>query len=112
MRNSRQCLTVAAMVGLAAAVASPATAQKKYDPGASDREIKIGNTAAYSGPASAIGEAGKTFAAYFNKINAEGGINAAGSPLSAMTTPTARQKRSSRRASSLKATRSCLFSVR
>jgi branched-chain amino acid transport system substrate-binding protein len=56
-------------------VASPAAAQKKYDPGASDREIKIGNTMPYSGPVSAFREFGKTFAAYFKKINAEGGIN-------------------------------------
>jgi branched-chain amino acid transport system substrate-binding protein len=62
-------------VGIAAMVASPVAAQKKYDPGASDREIKIGNTMPYSGPASAYGELGKTLAAYFNKINAEGGIN-------------------------------------
>jgi branched-chain amino acid transport system substrate-binding protein len=76
MRNDRQWLTMAATVGIAAAVvASPAAAQKKYDPGASDREIKIGNTMPYNGPASAYGEVGKTFAAYFNKINAEGGIN-------------------------------------
>ena len=75
MRNSRRWLTVAATVGIAAAAASPAAAQKKYDPGASDSEIKIGNTMPYSGPASALGELGKTFAAYFNKINAEGGIN-------------------------------------
>jgi branched-chain amino acid transport system substrate-binding protein len=75
MRKYQQWLTVAATVGIAAAVASPAAAQKKYDPGASDREIKIGNTMPYSGPASAFGEIGKTFAAYFNKINAEGGIN-------------------------------------
>ncbi len=65
----------AATVGIAALVASPVAAQKKYDPGASDREIKIGNTMPYSGPASAWGEVGKTFAAYFNKINAEGGVN-------------------------------------
>jgi branched-chain amino acid transport system substrate-binding protein len=75
MRNYRQWLTVAATVGIVAVVASPAAAQKKYDPGASDREIKIGSTMPYSGPASAYGEIGKTFAAYFNKINAEGGIN-------------------------------------
>jgi len=75
MRNSRQWLTVAATMGIAAAVASPAAAQKKYDPGASDREIKIGNTTPYSGPVSAYGEVGKTYAAYFNKINAESGIN-------------------------------------
>ena len=61
-----------ALTGLAAA---PAAAQKKYDPGASDTEIKIGNTTPYSGPASAYGVIGKTEAAYFNKINAEGGIN-------------------------------------
>jgi branched-chain amino acid transport system substrate-binding protein len=75
MRSHRQWLTVAASAGIAAVVASPATAQKKYDPGASDREIKIGNIMPYSGPASAYGEAGKTEAAYFQKINAEGGIN-------------------------------------
>jgi branched-chain amino acid transport system substrate-binding protein len=60
--------------GLALA-ASPAVAQKKYDPGASDTEIKIGNINPYSGPASAYGTIGKTIGAYFNKINAEGGIN-------------------------------------
>src|SRR5262249_40301479 len=75
MRNYRQWLTAAATVGIAAVVASPAAAQKKYDPGASDREIRIGNTTPYSGPASAYGEVGKTYAAYFNKINAESGIN-------------------------------------
>jgi len=61
-----------ALMGLAAA---PAAAQKKYDPGASDAEIKIGNTMPYSGPASAYGVIGKTEATYFNKVNAEGGIN-------------------------------------
>ncbi len=50
-------------------------AQKKYDPGASDTEIKMGNIMPYSGPASAYGVIGKTQAAYFAKINAEGGIN-------------------------------------
>src|SRR5215472_378866 len=52
-----------------------ALAQKKYDTGASDTEIKIGNIMPYSGPASAYGVIGKTEEAYFNKINAEGGIN-------------------------------------
>ena len=67
----------AAVIGLAlaAVVIAPAIAQKKYDPGATDTEIKIGNTMPYSGPASAYGVIGKTEAAYFNKINAEGGIN-------------------------------------
>jgi branched-chain amino acid transport system substrate-binding protein len=53
----------------------PASGQKKYDPGVSDTEIRIGNTMPYSGPASVYGIVGKTAAAYFNKINAEGGIN-------------------------------------
>jgi len=52
-----------------------AAEQKKYDPGASDTEIRIGNTMPYSGPASAWGAMGKAEAAYFDKINAEGGIN-------------------------------------
>jgi ABC-type branched-subunit amino acid transport system substrate-binding protein len=60
---------------LAAAFASSAFAQKKYDPGATDSEIKIGNIMPYSGPASAYATIGKTEAAYFNKLNAEGGIN-------------------------------------
>ncbi|HEX3342480.1 MAG TPA: ABC transporter substrate-binding protein [Pseudolabrys sp.] len=64
------------MFGLAAAAANPATAQKKYDPGASDTEIKIGNIMSYSGPLSAYSIIGKTEAAYFTKVNAEGGINA------------------------------------
>ncbi len=50
-------------------------AQSKYDVGASDTEIKIGNIMPYSGPASAYGTIGKTIGAYFDKINAEGGIN-------------------------------------
>ena len=55
--------------------AAPAAAQKKYDPGASDTEIKIGNIAPYSGPMSALGLIGRTISAYFTKVNAEGGIN-------------------------------------
>jgi ABC-type branched-subunit amino acid transport system substrate-binding protein len=57
------------------ATSTSAVAQKRYDPGASDTEIRIGNIVPYSGPASAIGVIGKTEAAYFKKINAEGGIN-------------------------------------
>ena len=57
------------------AISSSALAQKKYDTGASDTEIKIGNIMPYSGPASAYGVIGKTEEAYFKKINAEGGIN-------------------------------------
>ena len=54
---------------------SAALAQKKYDTGATDTEIKIGNIMPYSGPASAYGIIGKTEAAYFKKINDAGGIN-------------------------------------
>ncbi|WP_027575854.1 ABC transporter substrate-binding protein [Bradyrhizobium sp. WSM1743] len=60
---------------LAATLSTAASAQKKYDTGASDTEIKIGNIMPYSGPASAYGVIGKTEEAYFRKINAEGGIN-------------------------------------
>jgi len=62
------------MLGLAC-LANPAAAQKRYDAGVSDTEIKIGNINPYSGPASSYGVIGKTEAAYFNKINADGGIN-------------------------------------
>ncbi|MGE5159632.1 MAG: ABC transporter substrate-binding protein [Gemmatimonas sp.] len=61
--------------GLLAVFANAAHAEKKYDPGASDTEIKIGNIMPYSGPASSYAVIGKTEAAYFDKINAEGGIN-------------------------------------
>jgi len=52
-----------------------AHAEKKYDPGASDTEIRIGNTSPYSGPASAYQEIAKAMGAYFDKVNAEGGVN-------------------------------------
>jgi len=64
-----------AALALLAASTTGALAQKKYDTGASDTEIKIGNIMPYSGPASAYGVIGKTEEAYFKKINAEGGIN-------------------------------------
>jgi ABC-type branched-subunit amino acid transport system substrate-binding protein len=69
-------LTMAsAAFALLAASSSGALAQKKYDVGATDTEIKIGNIMPYSGPASAYGVIGKTEAAYFKKINDAGGIN-------------------------------------
>src|SRR6201995_1058051 len=64
-----------AAVAVLGATSSGALAQKKYDIGATDTEIKIGNIMPYSGPASAYGVIGSTEAAYFKKINAEGGIN-------------------------------------
>jgi len=73
--NQLRLGAVAAALALLAASSSPSFAQKKYDTGASDTEIKIGNIMPYSGPASAYGVIGKTEEAYFRKINAEGGIN-------------------------------------
>ncbi len=65
-----------AIAGLAAlSIGSSALAQKKYDIGATDKEIKIGGISPYSGPASAYGAIGKAISAYFAKINDEGGIN-------------------------------------
>src|ERR1700744_2548694 len=69
-------LCTAAIAAVVIACATPsAFAQKQYDTGASDTEIKIGNIMPYSGPASAYGVIGKTEQAFFDKINAEGGVN-------------------------------------
>ena len=77
-RVSSQVRTFAKTMGLAGllavCVATAASAQKKYDPGATDTEIKLGNIMPSSGPASAYGVIGKIEAAYFNMINAHGGI--------------------------------------
>ncbi len=70
-RRSALTTTVAATVFLAA----PALAQKKYDAGASDTEIKIGNTNPYSGNASSYGAIGKTIEAVFKMVNDKGGVN-------------------------------------
>ncbi|HKH03458.1 MAG TPA: ABC transporter substrate-binding protein [Bradyrhizobium sp.] len=72
--TSKLTIASAAFIVFAAS-SSGALAQKKYDTGATDTEIKVGNIMPYSGPASAYGVIGKTEAAYFKKINAEGGIN-------------------------------------
>ena len=71
----RRLGALSAALAILAATSSGALAQKKYDIGATDTEIKIGNIMPYSGPASAYGVIGKTEEAYFSKINAEGGIN-------------------------------------
>jgi branched-chain amino acid transport system substrate-binding protein len=74
--NLRKHLATLSAAALAVAVTGgTAFAQKKYDTGATDTEIKIGNIMPYSGPASAYGVIGKTIDAYFKKVNAEGGIN-------------------------------------
>jgi branched-chain amino acid transport system substrate-binding protein len=74
MRDCRSRLVASMFLGVSF-IAAPASAQKKYDAGATDTEIKIGNIMPYSGPASAYSVIGKIQAAYFNKINEEGGIN-------------------------------------
>ncbi|HZP85573.1 MAG TPA: ABC transporter substrate-binding protein [Burkholderiales bacterium] len=73
MIDRRQVLLGAVALALAAAV--PAYAQKKYGPGVTDTEIKLGQTMPYSGPASAYGTIGKAEVAYFKMINDQGGIN-------------------------------------
>src|SRR5947208_13222977 len=65
----------AALVLLGATFATPSLAQKKYDIGATDTEIKVGQTIPLSGPASAYGSIGKVQAAYIRMINEQGGIN-------------------------------------
>ena len=74
MALSRRLALAMFAAGLALS-AAPAAAEPKYGPGASDREIKVGNIMPYSGPLSAYAIIGKTQAAYFKKINEEGGIN-------------------------------------
>jgi branched-chain amino acid transport system substrate-binding protein len=81
MKNKKLSLLASGLISVTAATAlavlttQGALAQKKYDTGASDTEIKIGNVEAYSGPASAYGVIGKTEEAYFKMINDAGGIN-------------------------------------
>jgi ABC-type branched-subunit amino acid transport system substrate-binding protein len=73
MKLKTLTLALASLASLA--IAGSALAQKKYDPGASDKEIVIGGISPYSGPASAYASIGKSISAYFDKVNAEGGIN-------------------------------------
>ena len=72
--TQRHVLLACVLLGLAVG-ATPAAAQKKYDPGASDTEIKVGNIMPYSGPLSAYAQIGRTEAAFFRMINEQGGIN-------------------------------------
>ena len=74
MAQSRGILVASIVLGLSMSM-DPAAAQKKYDPGATDSEIKIGNIMPYSGPLSAYKLVGRTQDAFFKKLNAEGGIN-------------------------------------
>ena len=72
---SRRFLVASTAALALAATGGSAFAQKKYDTGATDTEIKIGNIMPYSGPASAYGVIGKTEEAYFKMVNDNGGIN-------------------------------------
>jgi branched-chain amino acid transport system substrate-binding protein len=74
MRNGLFHLFAGSVVAIALS-ASSAYAQKKYDSGATDTEIKIGQTVPFSGPASAYASIGKAQAAYFKMINDQGGVN-------------------------------------
>ncbi|MDO9062657.1 MAG: ABC transporter substrate-binding protein, partial [Bradyrhizobium sp.] len=74
MRNGIFQLVAGTAVAIALSV-SPASAQKKYDTGATDTEIKIGQTNPFSGPASAYATIGKTQAAYIKMVNDQGGVN-------------------------------------
>lgn len=69
----RRILFVAGLIALLGG--SAALAEKKYGPGVTDTQIKIGQTMPYSGPASLYSTVGKAMAAYFDKINAAGGVN-------------------------------------
>ena len=77
IRLQRRLSLILSLLILAAPalIAPPAQAQNKYGPGVTDTEIKIGQTMPYSGPVSAYATIGKAESAYFEKINAEGGIN-------------------------------------
>ncbi|MBO4226069.1 ABC transporter substrate-binding protein [Bradyrhizobium neotropicale] len=75
MLTRRRLATAFLGFAVTATTASAALAQKQYDTGATDTEIKIGNIVPYSGPASAYGSVGKAMAALFKKVNDEGGIN-------------------------------------
>jgi branched-chain amino acid transport system substrate-binding protein len=68
-------ITLVAIAACLLAGTNPVAAQKKYDPGVTDGEIKIGNIMPYSGPLSAYALIGRTQDAFFKKLNAEGGIN-------------------------------------
>ena len=71
----RASITAAVIFGSLAIAVSSATAEKKYGPGVTDAEIKIGNTMPYSGPLSTAATIGRTEGAYFQMLNKHGGVN-------------------------------------
>ena len=74
MKSKLKLLSLAAGIALALSGTS-VLAAGKYDVGANDKEVKVGNIVPYSGPASAYGAIGKAIAAYFKGVNEQGGIN-------------------------------------
>ncbi|MCZ8103408.1 MAG: ABC transporter substrate-binding protein [Burkholderiales bacterium] len=74
-RPRRRALQAAAQPAAWLALPTVARAHKRYGPGVTDAEIRIGQTMPFSGPVSMLGVLGKTSGAYFDKLNAEGGIN-------------------------------------
>jgi branched-chain amino acid transport system substrate-binding protein len=105
----RACIS-AILSGLLAATSSSASAQKAYDPGASDTEIKIGNISPYSGPASFYSVIAKTEAAYFRMINERGGINGRKINFISYDDAYSRRRRSSRPESWSKVTKCYCYS--
>src|SRR3954462_314229 len=99
-KQTRPEFGATALAGLAASVL-PApylwAAEKKYDAGASDTEIKLGQTVPHSGPGSIYGVLGRVGEAYFQMLNENGGINGRRSSSSPWTMPTARRNASRRR---------------
>src|SRR3954468_21932764 len=75
MPKLRRRAFAAGTAALALAAPSIVAAQKKYDPGVTDKEIRLGHTNPYSGPLSAYGQIGKAITAYWQMVNDQGGIN-------------------------------------
>ena len=73
--GSRTISTLAAGLAALAVALTPTLAQKRYGPGATDHEIKIGTTTPYSGPASAYSAGAVSIAAFFAMVNEQGGVN-------------------------------------
>ena len=112
VRTSRRGFVGGVSALALASGSTSAFAQKKYDDGATDTEIKIGNTNPYSGPASSYAAIAKTIDAYFKSVNEAAASTAARSSSSRSTTATARPRRSKWSASSSSRTRSSRCSSR
>ena len=87
MRTNRRTFLAGVSAATALSTSRLAFGEKKYDTGATDTEIKIGQTMPYSGPASALSGAGRAHAAYFSMVNDQGGINGRKIRLISLDTP-------------------------